>query len=192
MEILNTKKNIVLGSNSPRRSELLKLMGFDFTTRKIHVNEEYPKSLKPVDVALYLSNKKANAQTIYKNEILICADTIVYQKNRIFGKPNSKKEAKKMLTEISNNKHSVVTGVTIKSVNKKISFYERSIVYFKELSQQEIQFYIDTFNPLDKAGSYGIQEWIGIIGVKKISGSFYNVMGLPTLKVYERILEFTE
>lgn len=192
MEILNTKKNIVLGSNSPRRSELLKLMGFDFTTRKIHVNEEYPTSLKPVDVALYLSNKKANAQTIHKNEILICADTIVYQKNQIFGKPNSRKEAKKMLTEISNNKHSVVTAVTIKSINKKISFYERSIVYFKELSQQEIQFYIDTFNPLDKAGSYGIQEWIGIIGVKKISGSFYNVMGLPTLKVYEHILEFTK
>ena len=109
-----------------------------------------------------------------------------------FWETKFKKGGKKMLTEISNNKHSVVTAVTIKSINKKTSFYERSIVYFKELSQQEIQFYIDTFNPLDKAGSYGIQEWIGIIGVKKISGSFYNVMGLPTLKVYEHILEFTK
>ena len=189
---LNTKKHIILGSQSPRRKELLKLMGFNFKTQKLNIREDYPKSLSPIQVALFLSKKKANAHKIKPNTILICADTIVYQKKQVFGKPKSKDEAIKMLKKMSNKRHCVVTGVTIKTTKKEISFYDKSIVYFKKLSTKEIKFYVKNHNPLDKAGSYGIQDWIGLIGVKKISGSFYNVMGLPTLQVYKQLIEFTK
>ena len=190
MEKLNTNKKILLGSKSPRRIDLLNSMGFNFRVLKLNVKESYPKSLSPIQIALFLSKKKTTAHQIKTNEILICADTIVYDKNIVLGKPTSKKEAIKMLKYISNKRHFVVTGVTIKTIKKTISFYERSIVYFKKLSQKEIEFYIEKYTPFDKAGSYGIQEWIGLIGIKKISGSFYNIMGLPTLKVYEKLIEF--
>ena len=188
----NIKDNIILGSKSPRRIELLKLMGFQFETRKLDVDEKYPKNLSPIQIAVFLSKKKAQAHKIKTKNILICADTIVYNKNQVLGKPKSNKEAIKMLEYISNKRHFVVTGVTIKTTTKTISFYERSIVYFKKLRKNEIEFYIEKYKPFDKAGSYGIQEWIGLIGIKKISGSFYNIMGLPTVKVYEKLLELTE
>ena len=132
MAQLNTKKNIILGTKSPRRIELLKMMGFKFRIRKLNINEQYPKSLSPIQIALFLSKKKANSHNIKKHDILICADTIVYKKNRVFGKPQSKKEATKMLKIISNKQHFVVTGVTIKTITKTITFYERSIVNFKK------------------------------------------------------------
>ena len=188
----NTKKQIILGSKSPRRIELLKLMGFHFETRKLDVDEKYPKNLSPIQIAVFLSRKKAEAHQIETNNILICADTIVYNQRNVLGKPKSKEEAIKMLTYISNKRHFVVTGVTIKTTTKTISFYERSIVYFKKLRRKEIEFYIEKYMPFDKAGSYGIQEWIGLIGIKKISGSFYNIMGLPTLKVYEKLTQLTK
>ena len=188
---LNTKKNIILGSKSPRRIELLKLMNLTFQVQKIDVDESYPKSLSPIQTALFLSKKKAKAYIIQNNDILICADTIVYANKLILGKPKSKKNAKEMLKQISNNRHFVVTGVTIKTTEKEISFYEKSIVYFKQLSDKEIEFYINNYMPFDKAGGYGIQDWIGIIGIHKIIGSFYNVMGLPTSKVYEKIMKLT-
>jgi len=188
----NTKNNIILGSKSPRRIELLKLMGFQFETRKLDVDEKYPKNLSPIQIAIFLSQKKAQAHKIKTKNILICADTIVYTKNQVLEKPKSKKEAIKMLKYISNKRHFVVTGVTIKTTTTTISFYERSIVYFKKLSKNEIEFYIENYKPFDKAGSYGIQEWIGLIGIKKISGSFYNIMGLPTMKVYEKLLDLTQ
>ena len=192
MEKLNTNINIILGSESPRRRELLKLMRLDFKTQAMNIDESFPRNLSPIKAAVYLSKKKSFAYKVQKNELLICADTIVYIKNQVLEKPKSKNEAIKMLNKISNKKHFVVTGVTMKTTEKEISFYERSIVYFKKLSKSEISFYTNNCNTLDKAGGYGIQDWIGLIGVKKISGSFYNVMGLPTLKVYEKIIELTK
>ena len=189
MSKLNIKKNIILGSKSPRRIDLLKSINLDFEIKKLDINEDYPKSLSPIQIALFLSKKKANAFEVQKNDILICADTIVYVKSHILGKPKSKKEAIAMLKKISNKRHFVVTGVTIKTIKKTISFYERTIVYFKKLSNKEIEFYVKNYSPLDKAGAYGIQDWIGLIGVKKILGSYYNVMGLPTLKVYEKLMQ---
>ena len=192
MAQLNTNINIILGSKSPRRIELLNLMGLKFQVRQLNIDEIYPKSLSPIQTALFLSKKKAHSYNIEKNELLICADTIVYIKNLILGKPKSKNEAKHMLQTLSNKRHCVVTGVTIKTLRKELSFYERSIVYFKKLDTQEIKFYIQNYNPLDKAGGYGVQDWLGLVGVKKISGSFYNIMGLPTLKVYENLRKFID
>ena len=190
MEKLNiNNKKIILGSQSPRRKELLSAMGIKFKVKKLNVEESFPNSLSPIQVALFLAKKKANAYKIKHNELLICADTIVYKKRDILGKPRSKKEAIKMLTKISNKQHYVVTGVNLKTEEEEVSFYEKSIVEFKKLSKSEILFYVNNYNPLDKAGGYGIQDWIGLIGVKKISGSFYNVMGLPTWKIYENILK---
>ena len=189
MGILNIKKNIILGSKSPRRKELLKLMGCQFTTCTLNIDESYPKSLYPTQVALFLSKKKANAYDIGLNDLLICADTLVYKQNSIFEKPKSNKDAMKMLSILSHKRHFVVTGVTLKTKERQLSFYERSIVYFKKLTKKEIIFYTNHYQPLDKAGGYGIQDWIGLIGIKKITGSFYNVMGLPTHKVYEKLLE---
>ena len=189
MEKLNTNINIILGSQSPRRKELLKLMGIDFKVKKINVNENFSQNLSATKVAVFLSKKKANAYSIKKNDLLICADTIVYSDKKILGKPSTKKQAATMLQALSNKKHFVVTGVTIKMINKEVSFYERSTVYFNKLSRQEINFYIENYNALDKAGGYGIQDWIGIIGIKKISGCYYNVMGLPTSLVYNQIIK---
>ena len=189
MEKLNTNINIILGSQSPRRKELLKLMGLDFKVKKINVNENFSQNLSATKVAVFLSKKKANAYSIKKNDLLICADTIVYSDKKILGKPSTKKQAATMLQALSNKKHFVVTGVTIKMINKEVSFYERSTVYFNKLSKQEINFYIENYNALDKAGGYGIQDWIGIIGIKKISGCYYNVMGLPTSLVYNQIIK---
>ena len=189
MEKLNTNINIILGSQSPRRKELLKLMGLDFKVKKINVNENFSQNLSATKAAVFLSKKKANAYSIKKNDLLICADTIVYSDKKILGKPSTKKQAAIMLQALSNKKHFVVTGVTIKMINKEVSFYERSTVYFNKLSRQEINFYIENYNALDKAGGYGIQDWIGIIGIKKISGCYYNVMGLPTSLVYNQIIK---
>ena len=189
MEKLNTNINIILGSQSPRRKELLKLMGLDFKVKKINVNENFSQNLSATKAAVFLSKKKANAYTIKKNDLLICADTIVYSNKKILGKPSTKKQAATMLQALSDKKHFVVTGVTIKMINKEVSFYERSTVYFNKLSRQEITFYIENYNALDKAGGYGIQDWIGIIGIKKISGCYYNVMGLPTSLVYNQIIK---
>ena len=188
---LNIKQNIILGSKSPRRIELLKLMNLNFKVKKLNVDESYPKTLSPIQTALFLSKKKSKAYKINHNEILICADTIVYTKKSILGKPKFKNEAKEMLKQISNKRHSVVTAVTIRTGQKEISFYEKSTVYFKSLSDEEVEFYINNYNPLDKAGGYGIQDWIGVVGICKISGSFYNVMGLPTAKLYDKLKELT-
>ena len=189
MEILNTKKTIVLGSKSPRRIELMKSMGLDFKIKQLNVDESYPNSLSPIQIALFLSKKKANHYSIKNNEILICADTIVYKDESIFGKPPSNEDAQNMLMQLSNNQHFVVTGVTLRTNKKTVSFYDKSSVYFKKISLKEIEYYINNHNPLDKAGGYGIQDWIGLIAIKKISGSFYNVMGLPTHKVYNHLIK---
>ncbi|MBF25466.1 MAG: septum formation protein Maf [Flavobacteriales bacterium] len=192
MEKLNTNFNIILGSKSPRRIELLKLMGFNFKIQQLDIDESYPNSLTPTQIAVFLSKKKANSYKINKNEVLICADTIVYMNKIILEKPNTKQEATNMLKMISNKKHFVVTGVTLKTIKKEISFFDTSTVYVNKLTNSEIQYYINNYQPLDKAGGYGIQEWFGLIAINKIVGSFYNVMGLPTEKVYNKILELSK
>jgi len=162
-------------------------MGFRFQVKKLEIDESYPKGLSPLKIAIFLSKKKTKGYKINNKDILICADTIVYNKGRVLEKPKNKKEAKEMLVYLSGKRHFVVTGVTLKTMKKEISFYERTLVYFKKLTIEEINFYINQYNSLDKAGAYGIQDWIGLIGIKKISGSFYNVMGLPTVKLYEEL-----
>ena len=167
----------------------MKSMGLDFKIKQLNVDESYPNALSPIQIALFLSKKKANHYSLKNNEILICADTIVYKNKSIYNKPSSNEDAQNMLMQLSNNQHFVVTGVTLRTDKKSLSFYDKSSVYFKKLSLKEIKYYIKNHNPLDKAGAYGIQDWIGLIAIKKISGSFYNVMGLPTHKLYNNIMK---
>jgi len=184
MDILNTKYNIILGSKSPRRKELLELIGLKFQVKDNNVIETYSNKLKPYQIAEYLSKKKAAAYIIDKKDLIICADTIVYNEN-ILAKPKNKDDAFNMLSSLSNKEHTVITGVTIKTIDTQITFHESSVVNFYSLNEKEILYYINNFNSLDKAGAYGIQEWIGAIGIRNIKGSFYNVMGMPTSKLYQ-------
>lgn len=187
------KYKIILGSASPRRKELLKGLGIKFNVISLNDNDEnYPENLKKEEIPVYLAIHKSNKFNHLINEktILITADTIVYLDNIVIGKPANENEAYEILKLLSGKKHEVVTGVCIRSINKMITFYDISEVYFKDLSDDEIKYYIKNYKPYDKAGAYGIQEWIGYIGIEKIVGSFYNVMGLPIKMVYEKLMEF--
>jgi len=184
---------VLLASKSPRRQQLLKDMGIDFETISKETDESFPSHLKPQEIACYLSNKKSEAfldSELPENFLIITADTIVVKGNNILNKADNYQQACKMLKLLSNATHQVVTGITIRSKNKSISFADKSDVKFKILSQEEIDWYIEHYKPFDKAGSYGIQEWIGYIGITKIVGSFYNVMGLPTHLIYEKLKQF--
>ncbi len=188
----HVKKNIILASKSPRRQHLLKDLGVEFEIRLKEVEEIYPPELKREKVALYLSELKATAFTadLTDNDILITSDTIVCLGDRIIGKPKDRDDAFNMLSDLSGNKHEVITAVTLTSANKQYSFSVETEVYFKVLSNFEIDYYINKYQPFDKAGSYGIQEWIGYIGINKIVGSYFNVMGFPVKEVYEALDEF--
>ena len=183
---------IILGSNSPRRQELLKSLGFTFLNKPINADESFPIDLLAEEIPLYLAKKKADAypDDLKDNEILITADTIVWCEGKVFNKPANFVEGKKMLETLSGKMHEVFTGVCISSIKKKELFSVRSEVYFKPLSEDEIYFYLGHFKPFDKAGAYGIQDWIGLIGIEKINGSYHNVMGLPVKEVYEHLLNF--
>ena len=186
--------NIILASGSPRRRELLSQLDIKFTVETLDVDESFPSEMKVKDVATFLSEKKINAypkEKIGTNTIIITADTIVTIDDLVLGKAKDKTEAFKMLSMLSGKTHSVITGVSIKSKTKTISFSSATRVKFKELSKEEINYYIHHYQPFDKAGSYGIQEWIGKVGVEWIEGSFYNVMGLPIQKLYTELCEFT-
>ena len=184
-------KKLILASKSPRRKELLKILNINFEVKKIDIREEYPNNINPLYVAEYLANlKAASYKNIKDDEILLTADTIVIHNNIILGKPNSRVQAIQMLQKISNSSHSVLTGVCLKSTNNKISFTDSTKVYFKKLKTSEIEFYVDNYNPFDKAGSYGIQDWIGAIGISKIIGSYFNVVGLPIAKLYNKLNNF--
>lgn len=186
-------KRILLASKSPRRKQLLEDAGFKFETiTSKEVEEIIPKDIANSDVAIFLSELKANAYKpdLKENEILISADTIVCLENKILGKPKDYNDAFKMLMALSGKKHKVITGVTICSLKKQVSFADVTSVKFKKLSENEINYYITNYKPFDKAGSYGIQEWIGYIGITKIKGSYFNVMGLPVQKVYEALSKF--
>jgi len=180
---------IILASKSPRRQELLKLMGLDFKVELKDVDESYPEGLTPAEISIYISEKKAKAFKA-NHEIVITADTIVALNGEILGKPENRVHAQQMLKKLSGKKHEVYTGVTLVKGEKIFSFYDVTTVYCKEVTEQEIDFYIDNFKPYDKAGSYGIQDWWGIVVVERIEGSYTNVMGLPTEKLYNLLKTF--
>ena len=180
---------LILAFASPRRQQLMKNAGFTFEVRLKNVEEKYPQELHLENVPEYLSKVKASAfrEELKADEVLITADTVVCIHDRILGKPADRKEAISMLRELSGNRHLVVTGVSVTTRTEQLSFSSRTDVFFKHLSNEEIEFYVDTYKPFDKAGAYGIQEWIGYIGIERIEGSFYNVMGLPIQKLYETL-----
>lgn len=186
-------KKIILASQSPRRHALLKGIGLDFDIlTSLETDESFPSEMKPDDLPVYLAKKKAKTfeKFIDDKTILLSADTIVSLDGKILNKPKGRDDAIKMLESLSGNLHIVITGVCIKSAQKEKCFSAHTKVYFNDLSKDEITWYIDKYKPFDKAGAYGIQEWIGYIGIKKIEGSYFNVMGLPVQKLYEELNKF--
>ncbi len=180
---------LILGSGSPRRAQLLKDLGFQFQVRSSDIEEVFEPDKSPDEVARSLAKQKNQAIKIEKNETLLTADTVVSIEDQILGKPVDKQEAIEMLQLQSGKVHQVITGVSFKSKDQHITRSELTEVKFKSLSEDEIRFYVETFKPMDKAGAYGIQEWIGQIGIEWIKGSYYNVVGLPTHLVYEILTE---
>lgn len=186
-------KKILLASKSPRRREILGLLRIPFTVVTIDGEDEsYPENLPAGEVAEYISNKKADAfmGKIDDDEILVTADTVVILDSKILGKPSDADDAKKMLRMLSGKTHKVTTGVTVANNKRRESFTAESLVKFASLTDDEIEYYVESCRPLDKAGAYGIQEWIGAIAVEKIDGSFYNVMGLPVQRLYQVLKKF--
>lgn len=189
---------IILASNSPRRKELLGGLGVDFEVKVLNgVDESYPDTLPAKDVAEYIATEKAAAYIVQEDELLITADTVVIVGQDILGKPKDAADACRMLRELSGKTHQVVTGVCLTTSKEQRRFSVTTDVTFKQLSDAEIEHYVDKYKPFDKAGAYGIQEWIGYIGVTALNGSYYNVMGFPVQRVYEELtthfkLNFTE
>lgn len=186
------KYHFILASKSPRRQYLLKELGLDFEVHTKEVDESFPDNLKAQEIPLYLCQKKADAFTKELNDttIVITADTIVWINGQVLNKPENFDDAVRMLKLLSGKMHEVYTGVCLKSKNKTKTFYSLTKVFFKTLSQQEIDYYITNFKPYDKAGAYGAQEFMGYIGIEKIEGSYFNVMGLPLRELYEELLKF--
>lgn len=183
------KYHIILGSQSPRRKELLAGLNLNFEVQVIDVEETYPKQMVGVDIPMFLAEKKANAYRTHMDNqtLLITADTIVWHEGKVFGKPADKAEAVRMLKAISGKTHQVITGVCISTLNHRKTFHVISEVRFARLTQDEIEYYLSNYKPYDKAGSYGVQEWIGFVGVEHIDGSYYNVMGLPVQRLYAEL-----
>ncbi len=184
---------LLLASASPRRKELLAMLGVEFEICSgKDIDESYPEHIDTKDIAQYLAQKKAKAyiESLSNDEIVITADTIVVNNGKVLGKPLDEADAKIMLRSLSGKKHKVITGVAITSLQKQVAFSVETEVEFAQLDEMEINEYVSTFRPLDKAGAYGIQEWIGCIGVRNINGSFYNVMGLPLHRLYTELKHF--
>ena len=181
-----TLPRLILASTSPRRQQLMREAGFDFTVRSKNVAEDFPPDMPAADVPLFLAEKKAEAlRSEIADEIVVAADTVVVVGSSILNKPQDEAEAHAMLRQLSGRMHEVITGVCVLSVTKKAVFSDLTEVYFKPLTDAEIRFYVAQHRPFDKAGAYGAQEWMGMVGVEKIVGSYFNVMGLPIHKVYE-------
>ncbi|MCW3160712.1 Maf family protein [Chryseobacterium oryctis] len=177
---------LLLASQSPRRKELLSSLGFDFEIVKIDCEEIVPENIKVGEAAAYLSELKANAfRELFNDEVLLTADTVVAIDNQFLGKPKDEDDAKKMLKILSGKTHQVYTGITIKTINKTFTETDVANVEFDEITDDEIEYYIQNYKPFDKAGSYGIQEWLGMAKIKRVEGSFYTIMGLPTHLVYK-------
>lgn len=187
------KYHILLGSKSPRRRELLQQLRIPFNVVAINnINEKYPADLNPLEVAEYISREKADAykSIIGEDQLLITADTVVICDGVVFGKPKDNMEAFSMLKRLSGKTHIVASGVSITTKQKRASFTTLTEVTLSTPTDAEIQYYIDNFNPIDKAGGYGIQEWIGCVAIEGINGSYYNVMGLPLHRLYEELKQF--
>lgn len=184
--------SFILASKSPRRQQLLQSLGINFEVKIKDIKEEYPDNLKKEQIPVYLAELKAKAfqSELKENELLITADTIVCLQDKVLGKPVDYSDAYNMISCLSGKEHQVITGVSLTSSAKVKSFYSLTSVLFNQLTEEEINYYITEFQPFDKAGAYGIQEWIGTIGIQHIEGSFYNVMGLPIQKLYEEIQKF--
>ena len=186
-------KKIILASNSPRRRELLAGLDLDFEVKVIKgIDESYPETLAPDKVAQYIAAKKADAYVpaIHEDDLVITADTVVIVDNDILGKPHDESEAKAMLRRISGRSHQVVTGVCLVTKDKRREFSVSTDVTFRSLSESEIDYYVSHYRPFDKAGAYGIQEWIGYVGVTGLNGSYFNVMGLPVQRIYAELQHF--
>lgn len=187
------EKEIILGSKSPRRSQLLREAGFQFTIQTKDVDESFDPNMPCHQVAGYLAEKKATACAEFltnKNQVLLTADSTVVFDNRIYNKPTDRADAIRMLSELSGNQHIVYTGVCLLSQNAKKTFTGESKVWFEELSKKEIEWYVDNYKPFDKAGSYGVQEWLGLCKISKIEGTYANIMGLPVDLVYKNLIGF--
>ena len=189
---LSKQYNIILGSASPRRKELLSDIGLKFSIKTTNKEETFSNSMSKEEIAEFLAKQKSEfiSEKLQQNDLLITADTIVTFNNKLLNKPKNKEEAFKTLTKLSANTHKVITGVCIKSKNKEIVFSATTLVTFKALSEDEIHHYINKYNPYDKAGAYGIQDWIGKIGIKNINGSYTNVVGLPISELYQHLKLF--
>ena len=191
--MVNFQWSIILASNSPRRKELLAELGIDYEVRTLpDIDESYPAHLQGGDIPLYISKEKADAYKpmLQPGELIITADTIVWLNGEVLGKPHDREDAISMLHKLSGKTHEVFTGVTLTTTEKQHSFYAETKVSFAQLSDEEIVYYVDKYQPFDKAGSYGVQEWIGFIGVERIEGSYFNVMGLPVQRLYRELKNF--
>ena len=186
---------IILASNSPRRRELIAGLGLDFSVKVLEgIDESWPENLEGEDIPVYISREKAAPyrQLIAPDELVITADTIVYVDGRVLGKPQDESDARRMLRLLSGRGHEVITGVTFLTSRREHSFAVTTRVRFCKLSEEEIDYYVKTFEPMDKAGAYGIQEWIGYVGVESIEGSYFNVVGLPVQRLYRELMDFIE
>lgn len=183
---------IILASKSPRRQELLKGLCVDFDIKTKEIDESYPANLKEAEVPTFIALKKADAfkEELAPNDILITSDTVVCLDGEILEKPVDPNDAKRMLTALSGKQHTVYSAVCLTSKNKQISFCDSTLVKFKVIGQEEIEFYIEKFKPFDKAGAYGVQEWIGYIGIEQMIGSYYTVMGMPMHLLYDELKKF--
>ena len=182
---------LILGSKSPRRAELMKGLGLVFSVVTFETDERYPSELEPEEVAQYVAMKKAEPfmETLKLDQVVLTSDTVVIAQGLVLGKPKNREAAVNMLLQLSGKKHKVITGVVLTTLKKQISISETTTVEFDLMSMDEINYYIDNYSPYDKAGSYGIQEWIGYAKVKQITGCYYNVMGLPLNAVYKLLLQ---
>lgn len=192
-DLLSTK--IILASKSPRRKQLLEQMGFEVVVDSVDIEETFPPNLDVEDVAEYLAIKKSKnyKKDVAEKSILVTSDTVVVVDNIILGKPKNVQEAKEFLRLLSSRTHKVITGCCLKTHNNKIKYFsEQTVVKFKELTEEEIDFYVNKYKPFDKAGAYGIQEWVGAIGIENIQGDYYNVVGFPCYKFFELAKEITE
>lgn len=189
-QMLSLSHPLVLASNSPRRKQLLAEAGFVFSVKTADVAEDFPSDMPVTDVPVYLAKRKAQAIAAQlPDAIILGADTVVIIEGEILNKPVDKADASRMLAQLSGKKHDVITGVCLRQGSTLVSFADRTEVYFKSLSQEEITFYVDNYVPLDKAGAYGAQEWMGMVAVEKIIGSYFNVMGLPVHLLYKYLQE---
>jgi septum formation protein len=190
-------KNIILASRSPRRKQLLEEANISFSVKTAHTDENFPEEMQPANIPAFISTNKAQAvwellsDAEKAESILLAADTIVIFENEIIGKPQDAAHALSILKKLSGKKHEVLTGVALHAAEQQLTFTERTEVHFRELEEKQMIYYIEEYKPFDKAGAYAIQEWIGLVGIRKINGDFYNVMGLPISRVVEVLKSFS-